>query len=247
MLSMATSSDALELNRSVLEAASWRLASELVRRHPELRILRTHPTGGMYDCLTIVDGANGSGVDIQLNRNGRIHILGTASTRPGVVWEPTEWFEYMSSDPREFLGRLERAAGLPAPPQVPASPPRSLTYRVLAAVAVTSFMTVHPIEIESGYIDASGEGGSHRNADLDLFAAIPTELRRPKPEDVLGVAEYRFWIVERRGVPIVAIEQDSATSWCQHRDDGFDIAREYRAANRDLFRVVASLLAFADC
>ena len=37
-------------NRSVLEAASWRLASELVRRHPDtVRLTGAHPGGGQSD------------------------------------------------------------------------------------------------------------------------------------------------------------------------------------------------------
>src|SRR5437588_367965 len=36
-----------DFDRSVVEAASWRLASELVRRHPTaLRLIRGHPGGG---------------------------------------------------------------------------------------------------------------------------------------------------------------------------------------------------------
>lgn len=42
-------------DRSVLEAASWRLASELVRRHPDTtRLIRAHPGGGQSDCLWLV-------------------------------------------------------------------------------------------------------------------------------------------------------------------------------------------------
>ncbi|WP_454116041.1 TY-Chap2 family putative peptide chaperone [Microbacterium aurum] len=36
-------------------AQSWWIASELVRRHPDLVIHESHPGGGMYDCLTGLD------------------------------------------------------------------------------------------------------------------------------------------------------------------------------------------------
>lgn len=236
----------MELNRTVLEAASWRLASELVRRHPQLRILRTHPGGGMYDVLVILASEDDSGFRIDLNRNGRIHILGSASGRTGADQEPVEWSDYLCSDPRDFLVRLERAAGLTSPPNVPSSTPRSLTYRVLAAVAATGFMTVHPIVIASGYIDSSGSGGSYRNPDLDVFDVLPAELRQPAADDLHGVPEYRFWIVERDGAPRVVVEQGSASAWCLHRSDELDLVQEYRAASRDVSRVAAKLLAFAD-
>ncbi len=49
-----------ELHPSVVEAASWRLGSELVRRHPHhLVLLRTHPGDGQHDCLTPTSGTVG--------------------------------------------------------------------------------------------------------------------------------------------------------------------------------------------
>lgn len=51
-------------DRSILEAASWRLASELLRRHPQtLRLIRGHPAGGQADGLWIfpLSGPKGQG------------------------------------------------------------------------------------------------------------------------------------------------------------------------------------------
>lgn len=62
-------------DRSVLEAVSWRLASELVRRHPDTtRLIRGHPGGGQSDCLWILPTASEHG-DIRLNRHGTIQVL----------------------------------------------------------------------------------------------------------------------------------------------------------------------------
>lgn len=88
---------------SVLEAASWRLASELVRRHPDrLRILRTHPGGGQYDCLTVTTRAADGGV-IQLNRLGTIQVHERFGSTEAPPSEPVEWDTYLRADPREFL------------------------------------------------------------------------------------------------------------------------------------------------
>lgn len=46
------------VDRSILEAASWRLASELVRRHPQsTRLIRAFPGDGQYDVLWILASA----------------------------------------------------------------------------------------------------------------------------------------------------------------------------------------------
>ena len=114
------------IDRSVLEAASWRLASELVRRHPlTTRVLHTHPGGGQYDCLTITS-PTATGGTIQLNRNGSIQVHQRFDDSPDPQWEPTSWDEYLRADPRAFLNVLERAAGLPTPRYVPPSDPMTI-------------------------------------------------------------------------------------------------------------------------
>lgn len=232
-------------DRSVLEAASWRLASELVRRHPTTtRILRTHPGGGQYDCLTITSPA-GDGGSVQLNRNGTIQVHARFDGQPDAEWPPTEWIDYLAADPREFLGRLERASGLSAPAHVPPSDPTTLTYRLLAALAATGLKSVHPIEIQSGQFDTSGGGGGPNEA-LDSFPAIPAELRRDQSDDLFQQAGYRFWIVLRDRVPILAFEQDAGMAWTQHHGEGFDLMGLYELSHHNLLVVALELLQLAD-
>lgn len=164
---------------------SWRLASELFRRHPKTtRLIRGHPAGGQSDCLWFLPTAGDQG-DIRLNRHGRIHVLERFDGRPLDAWDPIEWDEYLRADPREFLHRLEVAAGLPEPHQVPVATTSTLTCRVLAAIASTAIKSVHPIEIQPGFIDTAGYGGGP-NEVLDSFSAIPEELRRPREDDFHG-------------------------------------------------------------
>ena len=41
-------------NKQLIEIASWRIVSELYRRHPgKFKIIETHPGGGQYDCLSL--------------------------------------------------------------------------------------------------------------------------------------------------------------------------------------------------
>ena len=88
------------IDRTVLEAASWRLASELVRRHPlTTRVPHTHPGGGQYDCLTITS-PTGVGGAVQLNRNGTIQVHDRFDGRSDAEWEHTDWDNYLRADPR---------------------------------------------------------------------------------------------------------------------------------------------------
>jgi hypothetical protein len=233
------------VDRSVLEAAAWRLASELVRRHPDTtRILHTHPGGGQYDCLTITSPTTNR-KKIQLNRTGTIQVNDRFDDRTDELWEPTDWDDYLRADPREFLDRLERASGLPTPSHVPQSSPMTLTYRVLAAVAATAVKSVHPIHIESGQFDTSGDGSGPNNA-LDSFAAIPDELRRPRTDDPFGESGYRFWIVLRDRVPILAFEQEHGMAWTQHHDSGTSLTDLYQRFRHNLAVVTLELLRLAD-
>ena len=231
-------------DRSVLEAASWRLASELVRRHPvTTRIVHTHPGGGQYDCLTITSPTADRG-SVHLNRDGTIQVTDRFDGRTDELWEPAGWDEYLRADPRAFLDRLETAAGLPTPSHVPPSNPMTLTYRVLAALAATAVKSVHPIDIESGQFDTSGYGSGPNDA-LDSFP-IPDELRRTRPDDLFDEAGYRFWIVSRDRVPILAFEQKEGRAWTQHHNVGFDLMAHYQSSRHNLLVVTLELLRLVD-
>lgn len=230
---------------SMLEAASWRLASELSRRHPfTTRLIRAHPGGGQSDCLWFLPTTDGPG-DLRLNRNGTIQVLERFDGRPA-DWPPTEWDDYFRADPREFLGRLEGAAGLPSPQQVPAATPRTLTLRVLAAIASTGMKSVHPIEIVPGLTDTSGYGGGPNRTAFESFASIPTELLAAEPDDLFGEPGYRFWFVFRDDVPVLAFEQNQALAWTQHHEVAWPVMDLYAESRRHLLVTALKLLRRVD-
>lgn len=229
---------------SVLEAVSWRLASELVRRHPNAtRLIRGHPGGGQSDCLWILPTAGATG-DVRLNRNGTIQILERFDGKTA-AWPPTEWDEYLRADPRAFLDRLEMAAGLPKPHKVPTAAPVTLTYRILAAIASTAIKSVHPIDIQLGYLDTSGYGEGPNEA-LDAFSAIPHELREPRADDFHEEPGYRFWILLRDDVPILAFEQRQGLAWTQHHNVSWPLMALYDESRRHLLVTALKLLRRVD-
>lgn len=224
----------------MLEAVSWRLASELVRRHPRLRIIRTHPGGGQYDSLTIARAEGGPG-RLDLNRAGRIQVLERFDDPDAAVREPMEWEAYVAADPHRFLRDLEDALGLPSPAQVPSAAPVTITYRVLAAIAATALKSVRVVDIQPGFIDSSGACGSGPNRLLDRFTAVPIELRQPKATDQEGEPGYRFWIVVRAGQPQIAHEQEAGMAWTT-TGEAVDLMASYRRSGRKLAVVALDLL-----
>ncbi len=115
-------------DRSVIEAKSWRLASELFRRHPQqLRLIRAHPGGGQYDVWWLL-GRDGPG-DILLNREGTIQIRERFDGATDVRWEPVTWNQYASATPDRLMVELEQSAGLPSPARAPSTTNSTLVYR----------------------------------------------------------------------------------------------------------------------
>jgi hypothetical protein len=229
---------------TVIEAASWRLASELVRRHPErLRLIRGHPKSGSSDMLWLfaLDGTPG---EIALNRIGAIHVPARFDGRPS-EWKPVDWQEQLLADPREFLHRIEAAAGLPAPPKVPPTTPRSLTLRVLAAIAATAFKTPKPIDIEMGFIDTAGYGGGP-NAKLQLFTGIDRQLLAARDDDFYGEPGYRFWVVNQAGEPVLCFEHESASAWTRHTESTYDLMSLYDESRRHLLVTALKILRRVD-
>lgn len=136
---------------------------------------------------------------------------------------------------------MEAAAGLPAPTEVPASTPTTLTYRVLATIASTAIRSVHPIDIQPGYIDTSGYGGGPNEA-LESFSSIDEGLLLADDHDFNGLAGYRFWIVVRDEEPVLALEQREGLAWTLHHAEPFSVMGLYEKSRRDV--VVTALKLF---
>ena len=234
------------VDRSVLEAASWRLATELIRRHPDsTRLIRGFPGGGQNDVLWIQARESYEKGDLRLNRDGTIQVVKRFDGRSSDTWQPTSWDEYLRADPHDFLISLEAAAGLPRPGQVPATSPTTLVLRILAAIASTAVKSVNAMDIQSGYIDTAGYGGGPNTA-LGAFPAIPADLVRPRDDDFCGQPGYRFWIVVREGNPILALEQTEGLAWTRHHDVAFRLMGLYEESRRHLLVTALKLLRRVD-
>ena len=156
-----------EPSRQLVEIASWRMVAEMVRRHPGIRVIESHPGGGMYDCLDLILADDPAALTprITVNRVGRAHFrLDTEA--PAHSWDDF-WCEYLAADDsREIIRRMEALAGLAAPRRLPVSTAAVVTYRFIAAFLAHSAFGLERWECRSGRYDTSGPGGPSRSRRL---------------------------------------------------------------------------------
>lgn len=228
------------LDRQQIEVASWRLASDLLRRHPdEARLIRGHPGGGQYDLLWLL-GVD-SPVDVRLNREGTIQVWGCVSGSSGADWRPASWADYLADDRLEFVRRLEQAVGWDSPARSRPATETTLTYRVIAGLLEVTVAARRRVEVHQGFIDTSGEGGGH-NPILDAFD-LPDESLAPRDGDLYGQAGYRFWVVAVDGLPMAAFEQTTAAVFSCHGNRPSNLMSRYRASGNSLNAVLRDVIA----
>ncbi len=230
-------------NRQVLEAVSWRVASELVRRHPRrLRVIETHPGGGQYDCLTLIDRRGWRGGHIDLNRIGtaHVHVRFDDPNRDGHHRYHGFWGAYLSEHPLEVLRMLERHAGLPDVGHLPTSTRTSLSFRFAASCMAPVALGLRRWEWRNGFDDNSGWESGVRE---DLFAAFPAlaERRAVRLDGDPLSSEYRFWFLLREGEPLLALESVGLV-WGSDRTAAVDLRDAYRRAGRRLAPLVNALV-----
>lgn len=110
---------------------------------------------------------------------------------------------------------------------------RRPVYRRLAAIASTAVKSVQPIEIQLGFIDSLGyDAGT--NPALTAFGAIPAELLLPRDNDLFGEAGYRFWVVLRDDVRVLAVEQQEGLAWIPHHEAALSLRNLYQESRRQL-------------
>jgi hypothetical protein len=210
---------------TAIEAASWTLAAEMTRRHPELTITRYHPGGGQYDCLAI---RSERGVHIDLNRVGRIHIHSSQGEET-LGWEPVEWSTFLAWDIRKFIALLEQRVELPHVNALPPTTPRVLSYRVLAAFARLHAFGI-PVEISMSTIDTSGMGGGRASWLADY----------PNVERLTSDQPFGFWHAKSKDTEFV-IEAEPAIL---HRRNGATVVLpdRYNKDARNLGRLMGFVL-----
>ena len=148
-------------------ALSWELLAEAARRHPSGQI--GHDWHHWYDSLQFAVDSERA---ILCNRAGRIHLMGKSGF---AAWEPPPnrdgWSLVMLQGPRRSLEEIESVIGLSSPKRAPATTPRTLTYRVLAALSTLSLLRGVLLDPRPGLIYDSND--SDPGVEDEQFALFP--------------------------------------------------------------------------
>lgn len=221
------------MNAQLIEIASWRLVSELHRRYPEkFKIIETHPGGGIYDCLTLIEAL----IDrkqrhiADFNRVGRFHVFNRFDDK-----EPKEpfhiWPEMLRSDnPIAILDRVSDLLGLQVPSTLPSSTPTTLVYRFISAFLNHFTFGKDKWECRNGYFDSSDILGSYEVSDFEYFSLAQQRLRSVFPDDVLEQPAYRFWFLRKDEKPMLCLETTGVV-W-NLKGASFNLIDLYKKSNR---------------
>lgn len=227
-------------DRTAIDALSWRLGSELVRRHPHnLGLDRGHPGDGLYDCLMIQSRINP--VRIMLNRVGTIQVHGTVGSKSD--WLPASWEQYLRADPKAFLLDLERSAGLRAPSSIPATTVPVLIYRLFATLSALRSKTISPYTFEQGYIDSSGYDAGPNSA-IDAFPAAAARLREERSKRPDEEPGFKYWMVFEEGEPRLAFEREAGSVWTATTSQPASLMVLYDKWGRNVDQTALRLMTF---
>ena len=223
----------------LVELASWTLATEVMRRAPEvLRIVETHPGGGQYDCLSIIRTDRDFHL-CALNRLGSFTAFKRFDSGHDCSSQIDVWDRIARGDStRTLVDEICRTLHLPGPSPLPAATPVSLTYRVITAMLRTKTFSPVRWRCLNGFL-ASGFGGSEIRRHL--FSSFPTvqipSSSETSKDSVLSRAA-DFWFLCCEDEPIICLE----IAGCAYFREGvmIEVQPEY-ARRRSIYDVVAEL------
>lgn len=218
------------MSRQLKEVLSWRLVTELWRRRPNtFLLLETHPGGGTYDCLTLLDRRSASSArSLYINREGS--VTATAKSGKSRFWP--DWVERMLiASPDGLLKEVSTALGLPTSGRLPPSIPATLVFRFVSDFLTHSLGHRVQWECRNGFLDTSGYGGGRREEWFSQFSKIGT---RPRPQKMASDSSwadaYYYWFLVCDGEPKLCLSTDGNAF--KRSGEVFDLALLYQAKRR---------------
>lgn len=232
---MASDSDML-VGRRIIEAISWKLASEFHRRHPDrMSIIETHPGGGQYDCLSFFCEKE---VIAHLNRVGSF----TPNASEHVISWENLWPRCMSNEGlREVLDEMSEACRLEIPKKLPPTQPASLSYRVMAQISAALCLDLSEWEWRAGDEDTSGWPAPDSRDHWFGLLSMEEELRCAKAMEQNGsLGRLGYWFLLQDDEPRCCISDD-ARYW-SNSSPSVDLMANYKK-NRSVYGLAGTVLA----
>lgn len=190
--------------RQLEEVYSWRLMTEIWRRFPDrFRLAETHPGGGQYDCLSLIDLRPETKSSLDINRGGSLHVHHGDAPQS---WP--DWIQRSQTDTVGFLNEVCRSLGMASPKSLPSSTPTTITYRFISEFLTHAIGRLETWECRSGFCDTSGYGGGPRKEWFDVFPSIRAA---PPPSAMVKTrlpAECGYWFLVKDSQPQLCLDTD---------------------------------------
>jgi hypothetical protein len=197
------------MRRGVKAAVSWRIVSELFRRHHarfSLRVYENHPCSGQYDCLSICSGHSSDMKHLcDLNQSSsHLHVwehVGPARASISELRWPDE-NDYVqaylrSDDSKETIDQVESLVGLSCASNtpLPATTPPVLTVRLISALLERHAFSRFGLDARNGYLYTDGMWQEGIRKDLLEFSAVANQI--PADPKLAERVARRFWLIYR--------------------------------------------------
>ncbi|WP_407941903.1 TY-Chap2 family putative peptide chaperone [Microcella pacifica] len=231
--------DAPEPSHRQVVPASWWLAAELVRRHPDMVAYEMHPGGGMYDVLALVlPPYEENPTRVMLNRAGSIQVHSGNQMHKVATWSDF----LFSREPRRTVALIERAAGLSIVEKAPASGARAIAYRYIARLLSITETDRHVWDVRNEFNDSSGDLFDEVSPYRGYLSAFPLAEADSRAAPRIGIwsePHAHFWALLRDETPIGLVSNHGLLYVGRDR---FDLMEEYVSDGRKLLPCVVRTL-----
>jgi hypothetical protein len=237
----------VDLPYPVKRALAWWIAAELIRRHPDdIRVIETHPGGGMYDCLSLYRRYPQDSLVAHMNLVGHITHASWfddpgGGTRSGVADARFNWFEVLAAEDRRryVIEALEGVTGFESPGSTPPTTRASIGPRLIARFASAAAFSTRIWHIRNAFHDSSGMWSGVNEWVRD----IKGPGFEPRDSDHSGEPHYRYWFVldhEEQAAAVVDI--DVGVAWRRERPGvALQLMELYESHSSKIDRVMAEV------